>query len=195
VPLFRPAYWFRRTSRGIEAKFSRDETALLRDLVAQVRSALETRRPMVPPDAAGDPLDALVAEAELADADVAKPADPVLGRLLPDAYRDDESAATDFRRFTESDLVATKLANAAALLAALPSGGGPVRLTDADADRWLAALNDVRLALGTVLDVDEDSYAELEQLPPRDPRAAALQVYGWLGVLQETLVEALVGSA
>ena len=61
---------------------------------------------------------------------------------------------------------------------------------DADeADAWLRALNDVRLVLGTRLDVTED--LDYENLDLNEPRGRDLAVYGYLTWLQEQLVEAL----
>ena len=132
-----------------------------------------------------DPLAALVG---LSDGPTERPSDPALARLLPDAYGDDEAAATEFRRYTERDLRAGKRANASTVLASLAplaDGGGRLVLDRDEADAWLSCLNDLRLVLGTRLEVTEDT-----ELDPRrdDPRAQALQVYGWLGWLQESLL-------
>ena len=134
-----------------------------------------------------DPLAAIVG---LADGPVERPDDPALARLLPDAYPDDDAAATEFRRFTEGDLRAGKRADASAVLASLaPLEGGGRLVLDRDAvDAWLGCLNDVRLVLGTRLEVTE----ETELVPAGDdPRAHALQVYGWLGGLQESLLSVI----
>ncbi len=42
------------------------------------------------------------------------------------------------------------------MLDTLPAAGGRVRLSEADAQAWLRALNDVRLSLGVVLGVTDD---------------------------------------
>jgi len=63
------------------------------------------------------------------------------------------------------------------------------RLSTEEADAWLRALNDLRLVLGTRLDVQEDTFAE--ELRRDDPRAPALAVYGYLSWMQEQLIEAL----
>jgi hypothetical protein len=63
------------------------------------------------------------------------------------------------------------------------------RLSADEADAWLRALNDLRLVLGTRLDVQEDML--LDNLRPDDPRASGLAIYGWLSWLQEQLVAAL----
>ena len=119
------------------------------------------------------------------------PQDPVLARLLPDAYRDDPEAAGEFRRYTEQDLRSGKVAAAQTVLATLPAEGGQVRLGPEDAQAWLRALNDVRLAIGTVLGITEDYEDELEAASWADPRSAYLEVYHWLGYLQDSLVRAL----
>ncbi|MEU5241304.1 DUF2017 domain-containing protein [Streptomyces lydicus] len=135
------------------------------------------------------------------------PADPVLARLFPDAYGgpdlvpDDDvrAAAAEFRRFTENDLRSRKREDALALIRALdtlsPSGGEAVlRLKPGECRQWLGALNDLRLAIGTRLEVtDEEDGGELLRLPDSDPRKPMVMAYLWLGGLQETLVESLTG--
>jgi len=53
-------------------------------------------------------------------------------------------------------------------------------------DRWLRVLNDLRLTLGTRLDISEDD--EHWQIVPDDPRSAAYLLYGWLTEVQDTVV-------
>jgi len=119
------------------------------------------------------------------------PDDPVLARLLPDAYADDAEAAGDFRRFTEQELRDGKAAAARTVLATLPEDGGRIRLSDEEGQVWLRALNDVRLALGVRLSITEDFDARAADLDPADPRSAYMWIYDWLTFLQETLVRAL----
>ncbi|MFI1738349.1 DUF2017 domain-containing protein [Streptomyces sioyaensis] len=136
------------------------------------------------------------------------PADPVLARLFPDAYGgpdlvpDDDvrAASAEFRRYTENDLRSRKREDALALIRALdtlaPAAGGSaeLRLKPEECRRWLGALNDLRLAIGTRLEVtDEEDGGELLRLPDSDPRKPMVMAYLWLGGLQETLVESLMG--
>ncbi|MFE0192715.1 DUF2017 domain-containing protein [Streptomyces sp. NPDC059008] len=135
------------------------------------------------------------------------PADPVLARLFPDAYGgpdlvpDDDvrAASAEFRRYTENDLRSRKREDALALIRGLdtlsPAGGDAVlRLKPDECRQWLGALNDLRLAIGTRLEVtDEDDGGELLRLPDSDPRKPMVMAYLWLGGLQETLVESLMG--
>ena len=71
-------------------------------------------------------------------------ADPAHARLFPDAYRNDEAAASEFARYTRAGLVDRKAANAAQVSLALDEE--TVRLSPADAERWLPLLTDRRPA-------------------------------------------------
>jgi uncharacterized protein DUF2017 len=122
--------------------------------------------------------------------------DPVVERLFPDVYPDDPAEAAEMRRYTEDDLKAGKLEQAESMLADLPAGGGEVRLEEEQAEGWLRALTDARLALGLRLDIrdDTDLEAELDDAVLRDPtspRVGQLSVYAYLTYLQESLLEAL----
>jgi Domain of unknown function (DUF2017) len=204
---------------GATARFAPAEAILLRNLVGQVAELvggdqpLAGGRPPGTPPGAGDPPeagerpgageppaaggedgvpDSSQLEAMFALSDSATPPDdPVLARLLPDAYPDDPAAAGEFRRYTESGLRSGKVAAARTVLDTLPEDGGRVRLSPDEAQAWLRSLNDIRLALGVRLEVTEDRDAMLKQASEGGPRAAGLWIYDWLTLLQESLVEAL----
>jgi len=187
---------FRRTKNGgVSVWLPPGEATLLRTLVVPVLDLLgETSRPGPETPAGADDLDRLLAEAvEAAEAAEAPqiPDDPVLARLLPDAYQDDPDAAGEFRKYTESSLREAKKYFAQTLLDTLPPSGGRVRLTGDQARDWMRALNDVRLMFGVRLEVTEDFEEQLAALAPDDPKVAAFEVYGWLGAVQESLVRAL----
>ena len=112
--------------------------------------------------------------------------DAATARLFP-AASPDPDLANDLRDLIHDDLREAKLANARALLASLPEDGR-VSLDEETADQWLAALNDARLALGTVLGITEESY---DREP--DEEDAAMHVYDWLTYLQDSLVAAVSG--
>jgi hypothetical protein len=140
----------------------------------------------------GGPIDADALAAMVGFSDNTElPDDPVLARLLPDAYRDDPDASGEFRRYTESGLRSGKAAAARTVLATLPPAGGRIRLSEPEAQAWLKALNDVRLALGVRLEVTDDFDDQVANMEPDDPRASYIGVYQWLAFLQETLVRAL----
>ncbi len=112
--------------------------------------------------------------------------DPVLRRLAPPAYPDDPEHEAEYRELVAEDLGRQRL-RALELMEATVDAE---RLNEEEATAWLGALNDLRLVLGTRLDVTED----LSEVPETDPRAPALAVYHYLGWLQEQLVAAAAGE-
>jgi hypothetical protein len=180
------------------------EISIIRSLAVQL---LELIGPGPAENAPDDPL------AELfADGPSEPPSDPVLQRLFPDAYSGPDVEATspeqveeqrayssEFRRFTENDLRAGKRDNALAVIRSLDAlstggdGGAVLKLSAEESEQWLRALNDLRLAIGSRLDVvDEEDTDLLYRLPDEDPRKPMVMAYLWLGGLQETLVETLM---
>jgi hypothetical protein len=114
--------------------------------------------------------------------------DPVMERLLPDGHRSDPELAADYRELTESSLRSGKSDDLAIVRATLPDGGGEVRLDPDQAAAWLRTSNDLRLALGTRLDITEDTEPPDEVADEQDQQLA---VYYWLTALQGSLVDAL----
>lgn len=115
--------------------------------------------------------------------------DPVLVRLFPDGHRSDPELAADFRELTESSLRTAKADDLATMRASLPADGGEVRLDPDQAAVWLRTSNDLRLALGTRLDISEETEPPDEMTDEEDQQLA---VYYWLTSLQGSLVDALV---
>ena len=112
------------------------------------------------------------------------PDDPALRRLFPQAHDDPESEE-QYRSLVRDQLVTGRAKAVSVVRDTLERD-----TLDADeADAWLRALNDVRLVLGTRLDVTED--LDYENLDLNEPRGRDLAVYGYLTWLQEQLVEAL----
>ena len=123
------------------------------------------------------------------------PDDEVLHRLLPNAYADQVDAA-EFRRYTEATLRQKKQAHAISMRIHLKSAAdGTVDLDHENANAWLGAINDIRLALGVRLKVEKRSQEELELLAPDDPLRGVYAVYTWLGWLQGTLLDALIDDS
>ena len=124
-----------------------------------------------------------------ADADADDVAgDPVMARLLPDGHRWDPELAADYRELTETSLRSGKTDDLATVRATLPDGGGELRLDRDQAGAWLRSSNDLRLALGTRLDITEDTEPPDEIVDEQDQQLA---VYYWLTALQGSLVDAL----
>ena len=201
---------WKRHGRGARVRYvatlDRSEASVLRGLLHQVDDMLAGRE-----DAA--PADELTALTGIRTGPSTPPEDPVLARLLPDFHRPDsdparadparddparddphgaapagEQLSAALRSVREPELVEAKRAALATVLETCVEGGGRVELSTSQAEEWLTAVNDVRLALGTALEVTEDMP---EQLPPDDPRTDHLPVYHWLTWLQDSLVTCL----
>jgi hypothetical protein len=112
------------------------------------------------------------------------PDDPALRRLFPQAHDDPESEE-QYRSLVREQLVTGRSKAVAVVRETL----GNETLDADEADAWLRALNDLRLVLGTRLDVTED--LDYENIDLNEPRGRDLAVYGYLTWLQEQLVEAL----
>lgn len=120
------------------------------------------------------------------------PDDPALRRLFPPAYAEQPENESEYRRLMGDDLRERHLS----ALAVLEETAGIDRLTAEQAHGWLAALNDLRLVLGTRLDVGEEPIGHEDEgdIDPDNPEVAALGLYHYLSWLQEQMVEALSSS-
>ena len=210
--MFRPS-----KDGGVSGWLSADEAQLLRALVRPVMELLGEGGKPGKPGKSGDPgisstsgkpgksgkpgadeeaavldeLERMFDDDSLDDSGKETPQDPVLARLLPDAYQDDPKAAGEFRKYTESSLREAKKYFAQVVLDTVPENGGRIHLTGDQARDWMRALNDVRLMFGVRLEITEDFEEQLAALDPRDPVIPAFEFYGWLGAVQESLVQAL----
>lgn len=110
--------------------------------------------------------------------------DPSVRRMFPPAYAEDAAAEDAYRELVRDDLVQGRLA-------AFRVVEETVRAETIDEEQlaaWIGSLNDVRLVLGTQLDVTEEVYDE--PIDETDPRAPALALFAWLGWLLEQAVQA-----
>jgi hypothetical protein len=178
---------FRKRKKTVIVSFAEHEADILANLL---RNLVELLYDGMPPrvSEASDPLAALLDN----DGPTSPPEDVVLQRLLPDAYSGDDQAAAEFRRFTERGLRDGKVSDAKRVLAALEGSSAVddgITLEPDDQLSWLRALNDLRLAIGTRLDIkEEDDYGVWEKLPDDDPRRLTYDLYDWLGYLQSALL-------
>ena len=182
-----------RRSGACVATFTAFEADLLRSLAGQL---IELLRNEAATSRQGDPLEVLLDFS----GPTTEPDDPVLARLFPTAYPDDEEAAGDFRRFTESTLRDGKAGAAATIIDTLEESGLPsepveglfidVELDPQAAMVWMRSFTDMRLAIATRLGVEEGDEQYWATLDDDDPRAQVHDIYDWLGYLQETLVQA-----
>jgi hypothetical protein len=114
--------------------------------------------------------------------------DPSVGRLFPPGYSDDPERNEEYRQLVHDDLLAGHLES----LRVMESTVDARRLTREQLEAWLGALNDLRLVLGTKLDVTEETYER--PVPEGDPDAAGLALYLYLGWLEEQVVDALASD-
>ncbi|CRK62179.1 FIG000557: hypothetical protein co-occurring with RecR [Alloactinosynnema sp. L-07] len=180
---------WKRKGDKVYGDLDKQEAAVLRGLVSQIDDMLKARIEETPQDE-------LAELTGMRTGPTTSPDDPVLSRLLPDFHRldddnpskEDLDSAAVLRSLHEPALLDLKTGVAGVVLDTCPMYGGQVKLSVEQADAWLSALNDVRLALGTAIDISEDMP---DELPDDDPRSPHLAVYHWLTWVQESLVQAL----
>ncbi len=180
---------FQRDHDALVAHVDGFEAALLASLVSQVAELLGGD---VPRGQATDPFAQWESEFEPGvelDRD-----DPVVERLFPDAY-DDPAAADEHHRLSQESLRRARIADSQRVLGVLDAvedDGGPLVVPVDAVEAWLRVLNGVRLSLAVRLGIETESdHAELEALSPRDLRSQIVDLYDWLGLVLESLLEAL----
>ena len=104
-------------------------------------------------------------------------------RLFPPGYSDDEERQTEYELITHDELLEKRLASVDVVEQTVTQ----TSLTEEQLNSWMGAINDLRLVLGTRLDVTE----EMERVSFDDPRAPALAVYQYLTYLLSEIVQAL----
>jgi len=171
------------------------EAGLLHSLVTSMLGMLDERE-------SSSPADELEEITGMKTGNSRPPEDDTMKRLLPDFYKPQtehpagsaaaESLNSALRGLHEPDIIDAKRQAAHRLLDTVPPKGGKFEITEEDGHCWAAAVNDVRLALGTMLDIGPNGP---DQLPSDHPMAGHLDVYQWLTVLQEYLILGLMGRS
>ena len=115
--------------------------------------------------------------------------DPAVARLFPAAYPDDPLRELEYERSTGGDLAAGRLEALERMRATIDADP----LDEGAAVAWLRTINDLRLVLGSRLDVEEttepDDFAD-------DPAGArSFDLYLTLGEVQALLLRALDPAA
>ncbi|MFL6081597.1 MAG: DUF2017 domain-containing protein [Ornithinibacter sp.] len=197
---------FRRKGHGSHTTYAAQldplERATVAGLMDQVRDLLDPPAPAPEGDdfasiVAGLGMGVTVAAEDQSDLDPdGARRDPALDRLLPTANRQDDEAAAEFRRLTETGLRQRK-AGVLQTAADLLRGDDRLRLDAGQARAVLTALTDVRLVLGERMGLRTDDDVEVleaaaQDLDPDDPLGYALAVYDFLTWLQETLASAML---
>ena len=122
----------------------------------------------------------------LVDSTPEEEVDRNLRRLFPTAYHEDAELDQEYRSLMHDDLLRGRLENIEAVERSLDA----TSLTHDEVNQWIAVVNDVRLVLGTRLDVsEEDDPASLD---PDDPASGPFAVYHYLGWLLGEMVDVLL---
>ena len=149
----------KRTSSGVNFDITPDERDLIAHLIPQLR-------------------DLLVDVAPTGHVDEA------VRRLFPTAHAEDPDLDLEFQASSRDRLLAARLDRLDLVEATVRNES----LSFEQHEAWIAAINDIRLVLGTRLDVSEDD--DPDQLDPEDPTDAAVAMYHYLGFLLGELLDA-----
>ncbi len=106
-----------------------------------------------------------------------------LQRLFPPAYADDPEREAEYRAMVHDELLERHLASLDSVEETLAA----TSVDEAGLLTWMGAVNDLRLVLGTRLDVSED----MAPIDHDHPDAAAFAVYDYLTWLLDQIVDAL----
>lgn len=116
--------------------------------------------------------------------------DEKLKRLFPTAYHQDPKHDEEYQRLMRDDLLASRLQSlgTATSLLSRESVDDTTVLTAQELDEFARSINNLRLVIGTVLDISEaDIDVDLDKDDPGDQR---LELYGYLGWLLDWAVTA-----
>ncbi|HXJ66689.1 MAG TPA: DUF2017 family protein, partial [Actinomycetota bacterium] len=97
--------------------------------------------------------------------------DPSLERLFPPAYADDREKNEEYARLMHDDLLAERTS----ALDAFERTVDARRLTEEELVAWMGAVNDLRLVLGTRLEVTEEMYER--PIDDHGPNAHQMAIY------------------
>ncbi|MGZ6545140.1 MAG: DUF2017 family protein [Actinomycetota bacterium] len=111
--------------------------------------------------------------------------DPAIARLYPPAYDDDPIRNLEFERMAGDDLTSQRLSSIRAMEGSIDAD----LLSEEQLLSWLGVLNDLRLVLGTRLEITEETSEG--DFAAGDPRASTFALYGYLTWLVDAIVRAL----
>jgi hypothetical protein len=111
--------------------------------------------------------------------------DPAMARLYPPAYENDPIRNLEYERLAGDDLTSQRLSSIGAMEGSIDDD----RVTEEQLLSWLSVLNDLRLVLGTRLEITEETTED--DFAADDPRASAFALYAYLTWLVGSIVEAL----
>jgi hypothetical protein len=111
--------------------------------------------------------------------------DPAVARLFPAAYRDDPLASLEF----ETAMGETPRNGKLEALATLERTAEATQLSEDELLAWMGAVNDLRLLLGTRIEITEESTED--DYPEGSPDHDAFGVYAYLTWLEDRILRAL----
>ena len=111
--------------------------------------------------------------------------DPAVARLFPPAYEDDPLRNLEF----ETNLGDAPRAGKLEAIDTVERTAHATALTEDEFLAWVGVVNDLRLVLGTRIDITEE--ATEEDFPSDDPRHETFHVYQYLGYLLQEMLEAM----
>ncbi len=115
---------------------------------------------------------------------------PDLTRLFPTAYADDPDMDAGYQILARGQLVDHRRAAIETVRESMDSK----ELDEEQLNSWMLVINDLRLVIGTRLDVSEDDELMFESPDPEDPNSYLTEVYRVLGFMLGDIVDALTGA-
>ena len=126
---------------------------------------------------------------QLSDILAMGPDDARLRRLFPTAYHENPDHDAEYQGYMRDELTQSRSASIAVVKEVLESTD---LITAAQLHAFMTVLNNLRLVLGTLLDVGEDDFED--DIDENDPAFGQWQLYGYLGWLMEWTISALSGE-
>jgi hypothetical protein len=126
---------------------------------------------------------------QLSDILAMGPDDARLRRLFPTAYHENPDHDAEYQGYMRDELTQSRSASIAVVKEVLESTD---LITAAQLHAFMTVLNNLRLVLGTLLDVGEDDFED--DIDENDPSFGQWQLYGYLGWLMEWTISALSGE-
>lgn len=146
-----------------------DEQAVVADLLGQLRSLLQS------------------------DDDPEAPTPPLLKRLFPNAYADEEDAdkEAEYQRLMRDELVASRLFQIETVAGYIASGEDQT-LDEGQVIALMQSVNAVRVVLGTMLDVTDDDDSDGDAVSGEDDDfEVERRLYAFLSWLLDWIVRSL----
>ena len=126
---------------------------------------------------------------QLSDILAMGPDDVRLRRLFPTAYHENPDHDAEYQGYMRDELTQSRSASIVVVKDVLESTD---LITAAQLHAFMTVLNNLRLVLGTLLDVGEDDFED--DIDENDPAFGQWQLYGYLGWLMEWTISALSGE-